>query len=218
MSKLAAGGMFGQLLRDPQFWAPVAATGLGVAATGGMLAGQKVLEARARAKSFKEMLDLHPQLKKRDQAQVKRIFSSLHNVNPMMSKDPMVAGSWVDTIMESGGIDERMQGKALLEGVKDLAGIRASLSKAKHEEGNRAREFGGGVRHLAEPALKGLADQKSKSMMEEGTEAYREAAHGFAAAGGKPEQAQQILEAILKKHSSARLSPTGARLIAAVTR
>ena len=221
MSKLAAGGIFGQLLKDPQFWAPVAATGLGLAATGGTMAAQKVLEARAQAKAYKEMLDLHPQLKKRDQGQVKRIFSSLHNVNPMLSRDPTVSGAWVDTIMESGGLDSRLQGQALLTGVKELAGIRASLAKAKHEEGGRAHAIGGAVKHLTEPALKGFGEAKAKVEAEEaeqrmgrGTKMYEEAARQFAHAGGSPEQAQQILDAIVKKHSSAKPG----KLLAAVLR
>ena len=91
--------------------------------------------AQAKTRGYKEMLDLHPHLKQRDQKELARIYTSIHNVNPMMAQDPMVAGALIDNIVES--TQNVYQGKshmALLETVKDLSGIRASISAARANE------------------------------------------------------------------------------------
>lgn len=148
-AKYASGtaGVFGALLKDPHFWAPTIAMGAGVAAAGVAGVVQKITDARAQAKAYKEMINLHPTLAKRPDDLVKRIFTSLNNVNPTMGRDPMVAGAWVDTIIESGGLDAGQAGRALLEGVKDLAQIRSHMS------GARKNEMGQGVGHAVERAV-----------------------------------------------------------------
>jgi len=144
-AKYATTGVFGALLKDPHFWAPTLAMGAGAAAAGVAGVVQKITDARAQAKTYKEMIDLHPNLAQRPDDLVKRIFTSLNNVNPTMGRDPMVAGAWVDTIIESGGIDQTQAGRALLEGVKDLAQIRSHMSQAR-----RSEQGAGGVGHMVE--------------------------------------------------------------------
>lgn len=147
-AKYAADGVFGQLLSDPHFWAPTVAMGAGLAAGGIASVISKMTAARDQARSYKEMVNLHPTLQQRDGALVKRIYSSLHNVNPMMAKDPMVAGAWVDTIIESGGLDAGQAGRALLEGVKDLAQIRSQVSQARKNESNVGHQVGSNVEKI----------------------------------------------------------------------
>jgi hypothetical protein len=150
------------LLRDPHFWAPAVAMGGGLAAGGiGALFG-KAMDKRRKETGYHEMLGLHPDLKGRDAALVRRVYNSLYNVNPTMARDPMVSGAWVGTVLESGGLDPTMTGRALLEGVKDLAGIRAQISRARSEE---ARE-GFGVR----PAVTKMVEQgftRAKELVKE---------------------------------------------------
>lgn len=89
--------------------------------------------AKEKTVAYRTMLDLHPHLKKRDSAEVSRIYNSLHNVNPVMARDPLVAGAWVDNIVESkdqfGGSHQ-----AVLNAVKDLSGIRSQMSQAIRSE------------------------------------------------------------------------------------
>jgi hypothetical protein len=235
---------FGKLLLDPHFWAPAIAVGAGAAATGVASSIHKLIEARRQAKAFREMLELHPQLKTRDQALVKRIYTSLHNVNPMMARDPMVAGAWTDTIIESGGLDQSAAARALLEGVKDLAQIRSSISQATQRETNFPKTIGANVsrmiehgfargkelereygdlaaahkqiREIQEAHIKERANRRLEGL----TKAYDEAANrveNLVRKGHvKPERVDEIINAVIKKYSSA-MTP-GQRLIAACRR
>jgi hypothetical protein len=123
-----------RMVQDPHFWAPLAVAAVGTAVGSAAGAVAKVREARARTHAYKEMLDIHPQLKGRDPVLVQRIYKSLHHANPHMAKDPMVAGAWVDTIVESAGVDPTMASQALLSAVKDLSGIRSQISTARRNE------------------------------------------------------------------------------------
>lgn len=241
-AKYASGSStFGKLLSDPHFWAPAVAMGAGVAATGVAGAVQKLVDARQQARSFKEMLELHPQLKTRDQAFVKRIYTSLHNVNPMMARDPMVAGAWTDTIIESGGLDQGAAARALLEGVKDLAQIRSSISQAKQRETSAPKAIGAGVSRMVEHGFArgkelerehgdlAAAHKQIKDIQEAGiqeraqrrteslTRAYTDAASRMEklVQGGHvtPQRVDQLMGAVIKKHSSA--TTPGQKLIAA---
>ena len=77
--------------------------------------------------AYREMMDLHPHFKQRDQAEIGRIYNSLHNASPNMARDPLVAGAWVDNILENRhpGMNSH---QALLNAVKDLNGIQKNVS------------------------------------------------------------------------------------------
>lgn len=243
-AKYATAGVFGKLLRDPHFWAPAVATGAGAVVTGAAMAVHKLTDAKAQAKNYKEMLDLHPQLKTRDPAMVRRIYSSLHNVNPMMARDPMVAGGWVDNIMESGGLEPRLMSQALIEGVKDLAQIRSQMSQAAGREGSGARNIGAAVSRQIEHGFgrarelereigevgalkKQVVDLQESRIQERANARQQSLAKAFGDVAGRiekleqkgtlsPQQTQQIIAAVMKKHSSAKTP--GQRLIAACSR
>lgn len=237
-AKYATGeSVFGKLVKDPHFWAPAVAMGAGVAATGAAAAVKKLTDARAQARSFKEMQDIHPALKTRDQTLVKRIYSSLHNVNPMMARDPMVAGAWVDTIIESGGLDQGAAARALLEGVKDLAQIRSHISGAARHENSAPKMFGEAVRKQVETGfdrtreygelatahkqIKDIQERheagKQQMVARDMTKAFTEATKRLSQTSVTPGQQQQIIDAIASKYSSATKTP-GQRLIEACTR
>lgn len=134
MPKYSQHGVFGSLVRDPGFWGPMAAVTAGAGVTAAAGAISRMRDAKRKAVAYKEMLNIHPQLKGRDPVLVNRIYNSLHNVNPTMAKDPMVAGAWIDTIVESGGLDQTQSSRALLDAVKDLSGIRSQMSSAMRSE------------------------------------------------------------------------------------
>jgi hypothetical protein len=134
MPKYSQHGVFKSLIKDPGFWGPMAAAGAGLGVTAAAGAIGRMREAKRKAVAYKEMLNIHPQLKGRDPVLVGRIYNSLHNVNPTMAKDPMVAGAWVDTIVESGGLDAVQSSRALLDAVKDLSGIRSQMASAARSE------------------------------------------------------------------------------------
>lgn len=113
--------------------------------------------AKEKTIAYHSMLDLHPHLKKRDSAEVSRIYNSLHNVNPTLARDPLVAGAWVDNIIESkdqfGGSHQ-----AVLTAVKDLSGIRNQLSGAMRNESGQSS-----AGHRFEQLVTGLGSQLGKA-------------------------------------------------------
>lgn len=226
-TKYATNGIFGKLIRDPHFWAPAVALGAGTALTAGASAIKRVMDAKNKATSFKQMLDLHPQLKERDPQFVQRIYSSLHNVNPMMARDPMVSGAWVDTIIESGGLDQGAASRALLEGVKDLAQIRSHMSRNDDNAGPRAlgaaltsqvthsfnrakeleKEIGdlGAAHKQIRDIQEGYAKERNDSHMKDLTRAFSEAEQKIERAhrGGKvtADQIQGLVDAVASRYA-----------------
>jgi hypothetical protein len=89
--------------------------------------------AAQKVVAYRSMLDIHPQLKRHDPTEINRIYNSLHNANPGMAKDPMVAGAWVDQIMQSKELGHTSH-QALLAAVKDLSGIRSQSAQAMRFE------------------------------------------------------------------------------------
>lgn len=148
----------GKVLKSPSVQAgmgaaiPMAA-GAGVA--GGTSLVNQIRDTRAKARSYKEMMQLHPRLRGADQKKVKRYFGTLSRFNPTMAKDPTVSGAWISNIIDNETeLDEMSGGQALLSGVKDLAGIRAQLSTAISKEQPRT-SFGQRAERVVERGIEG---------------------------------------------------------------
>jgi hypothetical protein len=145
---------FGAAFRSPQF---LAAVGAPLAMVGATMAQQHYRnkeETQLKAHAFREMIDLHPHFKNRDQMEVARIYNSLHRASPGMAKDPLVAGAYVDNIIENKtpGMNSH---QAVLNAVKDLSLIEKNVTDAA---GNRARQSPLNWGSLAETSVRGLAD------------------------------------------------------------
>lgn len=224
-TKYATDGLFGKLMRDPHFWAPAVALGAGTALTAGVTAIKRVMDAKQKSRSFKDMMDMHPQLKERDPQFVQRIYSSLHNVNPMMARDPMVSGAWVDTIIESGGLDQGAASRALLEGVKDLAQIGSHMSRRDDNSGPRAlgaaltaqvshgfgrakeleKEIGdiGAAHKQIKDIQEGYAREKADNHKRDLARAFDDAALRIGKAKNiTPEQIQGLVDAVASKYKT----------------
>lgn len=141
-AKYATGGAFGNLLKDPVFWQPAIGTAAALAVGSAGAAVGKLLAAKQKTRSYKEMLDMHPHLKKHDPSFVGRTYNTLYNVHPELVKDPMIAGAWIDTIAYSGGLDQQQQGRAILESVKELAQVRSHMSQASSRESSPGKAVG----------------------------------------------------------------------------
>jgi hypothetical protein len=136
MQKVADAGGYKSVLKSlfssPSF---VAALGAPMVAGGVHFAAKKMKakeDATARAEAYKGMLELNPTLRQRDQKRVAQIYSSLGNVNPIMARDPLVAGAFVNNIMENTSqLGDEAGNQALLAQVKEMAGIGAHLSTAR---------------------------------------------------------------------------------------
>lgn len=120
--------------KDPFFQASAALPVIGAAVGGIGSAVSSMADARAKSKSYQEMLDLHPRMQKYDPKMVSRVFSSIHRLNPTVAKDPLLAGAFVDRVMETHGHYEGGGNMALAEVAKDLAQLRSGISQATSRE------------------------------------------------------------------------------------
>lgn len=145
---------------EPAFLATLAAPLVGAGLGAANDYRKKLHEAKAKTVSYRRMMELNPRLKLHDQKEVGLIYDSLHNVNPMLARDPLVASAWVDNIMENKipGTDSH---QSLLVAVKDLAGIRSSLSQAlRNEKG----DSGKGVESFMMNAGRALESAQEKGL------------------------------------------------------
>lgn len=123
---------------------PLAAPVAGAVATVGVgalsSAVQRYQDAKADAASYKQMMGLHPSLQQRPEAKVRMLFQSLRNVNPTLARDPLVAGAWVDNVIENNAsLGDSASNQALLVAVKDMAQVRSHISGAVGRERDMRR-------------------------------------------------------------------------------
>lgn len=178
------GGALKPLAKEPALVAAIAAPLVG--AGFGELSKHRsaVRQAKAKAQNYRTMMELHPRLRIHDQQEIGRIYNTLHNVNPTMGSDPLVAGAWIDNIMENKGtLGEASSNQALLTAVKDLSGIRSSLSQALRNErgdshpGGRAESFITGLGKDVEKAMHGGIAKKEEALkkrIEEETKTFNQ--------------------------------------------
>jgi hypothetical protein len=169
-------GAFGRALvgtlSQPSTIAMLAAplVGAGVGALESRRRGNQA--AAAKTTAYREMLDLHPHLERRDPGEVNRIYNSLYNVSPTMAVDPMVAGAWVDNVIESKGVGYNSH-QGLLTAVKELSGIERSVADTRaarfatpfaRSTSDFVRDFGKQVDKGGRKGLKAYIDQREAEM------------------------------------------------------
>lgn len=125
----AATSSFRAALTSPQFIASIAAP---LAFAGTTLLQNRSIARRAmeeKAQGYRDMLATHPHLAQMDQAEVGRIYNSLHRASPGMAVDPVVAGAWVDNVVnnKTPGMQSH---QAILNAVRDLSGIEKNITDA----------------------------------------------------------------------------------------
>lgn len=150
------------MVKQPTFLAAMAAPVAGLAIGRGERWLQERRAGQQKIIAYKEMLDLHPHLRDRDPMQVQRVFNSLHNVSPNMARDPLVAGAWVDEVIELKTPSENSY-HAILSRVKDFSGVQSNVLSNE-----KAMRFDTPVANFTEDAIHGGArwyeDIKKKSL------------------------------------------------------
>jgi hypothetical protein len=99
--------------------------------TGAMAASrgiEAITEPLEKKRSFNEMMKENPGLKREDKDVVRKSFNTLHTFNPMMAKDPTVAGAFVRRSVAFK--DEGIQSAD----IKTLSEIRKNLSSLKNDQ------------------------------------------------------------------------------------
>jgi len=152
MTSKTVGDAIYEMVKRPEFWGPVAATTLGFGANAAHRALSRSQEAQQKARTYNEMLALHPSLKEMDPKRVQRTYNSLHNVNPMLARDPSVAGGWVINVLEADSYSGD-NNQALIAAVKDLAGIRSQMSQAIEREHKMRPQIGAHVERFGTTAV-----------------------------------------------------------------
>jgi hypothetical protein len=144
-------------IKQPSMIAALAAplVGFGAARIDASLAARR--DAKEKAQAYQGMMDLHPQLRQRGDV-VPRVYNTLYSVSPTLARDPLVAGEWVNNVVENthagyGGHP------AVLNMVKEFAGVEGAL------QGNRQRTQRNVGANVAERvrAVGTLADQIGNS-------------------------------------------------------
>lgn len=135
-----------------------------------------------KAKAYKEMLTLHPHLRKRtDGAEVARIYNSIYNASPHMARDPLVAGAWVDNVLENKhpGMNSH---QALLNAVKDLSGVEKHVGENQQRQrqlsgtgamlGTYAKDFGAGITNAQKNNVGAYFDREN-TKLQDAVKGYR---------------------------------------------
>ena len=132
----------GEFAKQPVFMSMLAAPIIGGLAGAVESQLHQARQSKLKAQSYKTMLELHPHLRQRNQGEVHRIYSSLHNASPAMASDPMVAGAWVDNIVENK-VPGMNSHQGLLNAVKDLAATQWQVTQARRAAAgdNRMRNY-----------------------------------------------------------------------------
>lgn len=109
--------------------------------------------------AYRDMMSLHPHFEHKDQATIGRIYNSLYRASPHMAKDPMVAGAWVDNVLENKtpGMNSH---QAILNAVKDLSGIEKNVTDSLRSRQQMAVPVGA---HIS-AAIKDLASQADSAL------------------------------------------------------
>jgi hypothetical protein len=120
------GGLGGTVGR----YLPAAAVSLGVAAAAGGIgrAFNAIRNRLTKQRDYKNMLSANPHLAKEDASKVQMLYNSLRSMSPSMSRDPLIAGSFVRSSLELSP----ESGPAVPPATAQmLAKTQESLSKAK---------------------------------------------------------------------------------------
>lgn len=143
---------------------PFAGAAADAAASAGMGILHRLREAKDKSLSYKAMMEMHPGLSDRPAEKVQRYYNTLYTANPMMAKDPTVAGAWVHQVIEL-----EMPGHpnvGVISQIGEMAKIRQAISgsmKAEHDAHGR----GGGLfsevsKGLVRPVTEGFRDERSE--------------------------------------------------------
>lgn len=156
---------------------------MGVGLTGVGLAASKIYGAATKARDFRNMMEYNPDLQEhhqRDPRMFNQMFTSLRNMNPAYSKDPLVAGTYMrqmsDNPLTAGG--------KLTEAVGSRDKFRSPFDPAIEAGMGTARgHFGEGMKNPAPP----------KSKHEDYGSAYQ-AGHRAGEHGVQPQRGQHAIQ------------------------
>lgn len=103
------------------------------------IAANKIYGAATKARDFKNMMSFNPDLQEhhdRDPRLFNQMFTSLRNMNPAYSKDPLVAGTYMRQMSES----PLTAGGKLTDAIGNRDAFRTPLSRAVEEGMSGAKE------------------------------------------------------------------------------
>lgn len=116
--------------------------GTGALLTAGAVAGSSgydaIMNRFTKTRDYKSMLEANPALNKYDAGQVQMVYNTLRNQAPSLSKDPLLAGSFVRKTLEiapeSGPFVD-------IATAKTLSDTQKNLSEARDKRGPIAEAF-----------------------------------------------------------------------------
>jgi hypothetical protein len=140
-SKAGAKGVVGKGVASGLGQAFTGATALTLmtgAAVGASRAFEALEDRLTKTRDYKAMLQASPALSKYDAGQVQMVFNSLRAQAPSMSKDPLIASSFIRKTLEyspeSGPFVDPQTAKTLTD-------VQGNINKARNERGSVAGAF-----------------------------------------------------------------------------
>ena len=85
-----------------------------------------------KPKLFKEMMDLHPQLKEYDEMLVKKYYEALWHFSPIMAENPLAAGAYIRQAMSM----HHVAGGPLPNSLNEVSSIHRNWSQSDQGDGN----------------------------------------------------------------------------------
>jgi len=127
----------------------LAAGGLAAIGHGASKGIDAIVNRFGKARDYKAMLQAHPSLAQADAGTTQMYFNSLRHVAPSLSKDPLVAGSFIRNMMEL----QPESGPAIpIQTTKLLTDAQKSISQAKGSH-PISEAFAGGKPSFYEPRM-----------------------------------------------------------------
>lgn len=144
LKKTFTGKNFGEGAEKAVGYIPhlLAASGVAAALGGGAEVGRAGIRALrdmyGKSRAYQAMMENNPQLAEADPQVTERAFSTLYRLNPVYAKDPLIAGTFVKTVLDQ----ERMD----IGPLTNIVQAHKFIQEAKPKSGNMADFFMKGMK------------------------------------------------------------------------
>lgn len=138
------GSTLGELFKSPAFLTAAATPFIAIGANALQSGVSSMMESRQRAKTYKDMLDMHPELQQyKDKELMSRVFTSVARANPHVAADPFVAGAIVSNIVAGHEHVNPAEGKRMmLTEIDRLIGQRGAFKAPSTNAGQVVMDVG----------------------------------------------------------------------------
>jgi hypothetical protein len=118
---------------------------------GGVALYDRMTAATHKANQFKQMLVENPHLRSQNPALVQKYFNTLHTMNPTMAKDPTVAASFVNNMVQTGS-DPRTPHRDIFAQALQMQTAQAKMPTKSNPLTSAAKDFSSALKDTSDLA------------------------------------------------------------------